>query len=258
MLRTLIAAIVVALAVVPAASAAVVPQDFGPAAQGVPIVGSDAHLPPLAATSPFDAGPIVGEEIIKFRQSGGYQADIRGVNARARAFVNTWLTEKCGEHATVAQVRGCRAMLVSDIDDTLISWYSFYANPAIDFQYVSIAEAAAKYACTPPAIKQTVATLQYAESRGVAVTLMTGRSEAERATTIGCLQRIGVTGYRNLILRSPAEAKLSAQDYKAKHRRQLEQAGWNIMLSIGDQPSDMLGGYTDSGFLLPNPMYLIP
>ena len=43
-----------------------------------------------------------------------------------------------------------------------------------------------------------------------------------------------------------------------RRRRQLEQAGWNIMLSIGDQPSDMLGGYTDSGFLLPNPMYLIP
>lgn len=257
MLRALIA-LVVALALTPAASAAVVQQDFGSAAQGAPIVGSDAHLPPLAATSPFDAGPIVGDEIIAFRASGGYQADIRGVNARARAYIRTWLDEQCGVNATVAQVRGCRAMLVSDIDDTLISWYSFYADPAIDFQYVSIAEAAAKEGCTPPAIKQTIALLAYAQARGVAVALMSGRKEAERATTVACLDRVGVTGYRKLILRAPAEAKLSAQDYKSQRRRQLEQAGWNIMLSIGDQPSDMLGGSTDAGFLLPNPMYLIP
>ena len=258
MLRPLLAAVVLALAVVPAASAAVVPQDFGAAAQGVPIVGSDAHLPPLAAASVYDAGPIVGDEIIEFRESGGYQADIRGVNSRARAYIKSWLDEQCGANATVAQVRGCRAMIVSDIDDTLISWYSFYADPAIDFQYVSVAEAAAKEGCTPPAIKQTVALLQYAQSRGVAVVLMTGRKEAERATTNACMKRIGFTGYRQLILRSPAEARLSAQDYKSGHRRQLEQAGWNIMLSIGDQPSDMLGGSTDAGFLLPNPMYMIP
>ncbi|MGI9186516.1 MAG: HAD family acid phosphatase [Gaiellales bacterium] len=258
MLRTLIAAVVLALIVVPAASAAVVPQYFGSAAQGVPIIGSDAHLPPLAATGPFDAGPIVGDEIIKFRESGGYQADIRGVNSRARAYLKTWLDEQCGVNATVAQVRACHAMIVSDIDDTLISWYAYYADPAIDFQYVSISEAAAKQGCTPPAIKQTVALLQYAQSRGVAVTLMSGRTEGERATTVGCMQRIGFTGYRTLILRSPAEAKLSAQDYKSRHRRQLEQAGWSIAFSIGDQPSDMLGGSTDAGFLLPNPMYLIP
>lgn len=258
MIRALIVAIALALVAVPAASAAVVAQDFGPAAEGVPIVGSNAHLPPLDATGVFDAGPIVGDEIIALRKAGGYQADIRGVNARARAYINTWLADRCGENATVAQVRRCRAMIVSDIDDTLISWYSFYADPAIDFQYVSIAEAAAKEACSPPAIKQTVATLQYAQSRGVAIALMSGRTEAERATTIGCMQRIGITGFRKLILRSPAEAKLSAQDYKSQNRRLLEEAGWSIMLSIGDQPSDMLGGYADHGFLLPNPMYMIP
>ena len=77
MIRALIVAIALALVAVPAASAAVVAQDFGPAAEGVPIVGSNAHLPPLDATGVFDAGPIVGDEIIAFRKAGGYQADIR-------------------------------------------------------------------------------------------------------------------------------------------------------------------------------------
>jgi hypothetical protein len=257
-LRALLIGIALLAILVPCAPAAVTTQDFGAAAEGAPIVGSDAHLPPLSAAHPYDAGPVVGSEIIAFRQSGGYQADIRAVNARARAYVTTWIDRHCGPQADAAQVRGCRAMLVSDIDDTLISWYSHYANPAIDFQYNPTAESIAKAGCTPPAIRQTVALVQYAQQRGVTVALMSGRTNAERAATTACLDRIGITGYRYLILRSPAEAKLSAQDYKSHRRQLLERAGWRIMLSIGDQPSDMLGGSTDAGFLLPNPMYLIP
>ena len=258
MLRALIAALLIAVAAAPAASAAVVTQDFGAAAHGAPIVGSDAHLPPLSAATPYDAGPVVGDEIIAFRQSGGYQADIRGVDARARSFVDSWIDAHCGPHANAARVRGCRAMLVSDIDDTLISWYAHYASPAIDFQYVPTAESIAKAGCTPPAIHQTVALLHYAQSRGVTIALMSGRTTAERTATIRCLDLIDVTGYRYLILRTPSEAHIPALDYKSNRRRLLERAGWRIMLSIGDQPSDLLGGYTDSGFLLPNPMYLIP
>ncbi|MFM7245985.1 MAG: HAD family acid phosphatase [Actinomycetota bacterium] len=51
---------------------------------------------------------------------------------------------------------------------------------------------------------------------------------------------------------------MTAAVYKAQRRQILERAGWQIALSIGDQVSDMTGGYADAGFLLPNPVYFIP
>ena len=109
-----------------------------------------------------------------------------------------------------------------------------------------------------PTIAQTIAFLQYAQRRGVALALMTGRHTAQRAVTAACVEQRGITGYRYLILRPPAESSLTAAVYKAQRRQILERAGWEIALSIGDQVSDMTGGYADAGFLLPNPMYFIP
>ncbi len=45
---------------------------------------------------------------------------------------------------------------------------------------------------------------------------------------------------------------------KAQVRRQLVKQGWKIGPSIGDQISDMAGGYLTHGFLLPNPMHYLP
>ena len=46
--------------------------------------------------------------------------------------------------------------------------------------------------------------------------------------------------------------------YKARDRAKLQQAGYRIGTSIGDQVSDMAGGPLKSGLLLPNPIYLFP
>ena len=34
--------------------------------------------------------------------------------------------------------------------------------------------------------------------------------------------------------------------------------GYDILVNVGDQRSDLTGGYARRGFKLPNPMYLIP
>ena len=68
----------------------------------------------------------------------------------------------------------------------------------------------------------------------------------------------GVTGVKQLILRSPQDEALTAAVYKSRARAGLEKKGWKIALSLGDQVSDMSLGHADAGFLLPNPMYFIP
>ena len=257
-LRIVLLAIVALALAAPAAPAAVVQYQYGAIDHGMAITGSDQHLPPLAAPAAYMVPQTLGPSVVALRQSGGYTADIRDTVAQARVYLDRWLDQRCGPHASVAKVQRCHAMIVSDIDDTIVSWYPFYRQETVDWQYLPAAEAVWMANCTNPAIAQTVALLKHAHARGVELAMITGRKVPDRAATATCLARLGLGDYRYLILRTPAEYDLTAAVYKAQRRQLLERAGWQIALSIGDQVSDMTGGYADHGFLLPNPMYFIP
>jgi acid phosphatase len=34
--------------------------------------------------------------------------------------------------------------------------------------------------------------------------------------------------------------------------------GYTVLASVGDQPSDLAGGYAERSFLMPNPFYRLP
>jgi HAD superfamily, subfamily IIIB (Acid phosphatase) len=50
----------------------------------------------------------------------------------------------------------------------------------------------------------------------------------------------------------------SAADFKAPERRRITERGYTIVLALGDQESDLLGGYAERTFKLPNPVYYLP
>ena len=51
----------------------------------------------------------------------------------------------------------------------------------------------------------------------------------------------------------------SAADFKAPEREWIEgKLGYTIVVNVGDQWSDLAGGYSEGGFKLPNPFYHIP
>ena len=57
----------------------------------------------------------------------------------------------------------------------------------------------------------------------------------------------------------PPGAKFaSATDFKTPVRAAIETDGYTIIANIGDQPSDLLGGFAERIFLLPNPFYRVP
>ena len=254
-----IAASAAALVALPATSmGAVVQMTYGGASAGTPITGSNQHLPPLSAPAMYPVGPGLGPSVAAFRQSGGYTADINGTVSRARGYLSHWLDDTCGKKATVAKVRKCKAMVVSDIDDTVLSWYDLYASPEGNWGPSPAVASAFIQSCTGPPITPSVAFLNQARKRGVALVLITGRKEADRAPTAACMPKIGLSGFEQLILRQPSQDALTAEAFKSAERKKLERKGWKIALSIGDQVSDMSGGYADAGFLLPNPMYFIP
>jgi putative acid phosphatase of HAD superfamily subfamily IIIB len=61
-----------------------------------------------------------------------------------------------------------------------------------------------------------------------------------------------------VILLPEGEKFASAADFKAPERRKLTLAGYRILLSMGDQESDLSGGYAERTFKLPNPVYYLP
>lgn len=153
--------------------------------------------------------------------------------------------------------RGRKPALVLDIDETSLSNYAellqadFAYNPRQWDAWVRRAEA--------PAIPGTLRLYRIARQRGVAVFFITGRPESERRATEENLRRDGYTQWAGLIMRSPAQAKLPAQVYKAAARKKIQECGYRIVVNVGDQRSDLDGQpAAEFSVKLPDPFYYIP
>lgn len=159
-----------------------------------------------------------------------------------------------------------RPAMVLDVDETALdNWLEIKRN---DFGYI------VKGACTlepgtscgalawnesgkAPAVKATLALFEAARSNGVAVFFITGRHEAERAATEANLRAAGYEGWAGLIMRPDGWSTPSAANFKAPERARLVREGYTIIANVGDQPSDLAGGYAQRSFLMPNPFYRI-
>jgi phosphoglycolate phosphatase-like HAD superfamily hydrolase len=251
--RTLAISVVIVVALAAPAQAAVVPVDPGPIAAGRPILGTTQNLPPLGSTGTYDSGPGFSDVITAYYESGAALKDQEAIAKRAQSWILGWIDRECG-----GKPKSCKAMVVFDIDETLLSAYALYSTATPPFSYNSAASNAFDESCSNTAIKPTIALYQRLKKAGVAIALVTGRDENLRSATEQCLRERGVTGWTALRLRLPAEQNLSAADYKFGVRTTFEKSGYRIVASIGDQVSDMSRGALIRGFLLPNAMYFIP
>ncbi|WP_334174824.1 HAD family acid phosphatase [Pseudoxanthobacter sp.] len=98
----------------------------------------------------------------------------------------------------------------------------------------------------------------FARASDVAVFFISGRPESLREKTEANLKAAGYTDYQGLTLVPDGRTFASAVDYKAPARAAIEAQGYVIVLSVGDQYSDLLGGHAANTVKLPNPFYFIP
>jgi len=147
--------------------------------------------------------------------------------------------------------------LVLDIDETALSNYKEMA--AEDYGYVPGAFDAWEDSAQATAIAGTLRLYQEAQRLGVTVFFITGRGEAHRAATEQNLKSQGYTSFAGLTLRSAAQAKESTVEYKSNARKAIADAGYRIILNVGDQFSDLKGlPVAEFSVKLPNPFYYIP
>jgi len=145
--------------------------------------------------------------------------------------------------------------IVLDIDETSLSNYSALA--ATSFKGATAALTTSLFAATSPAIDPTLELFDDARSQKVSVFFITGRPDLQvvRDRTEENLTSAGYSGWKELVLK-PSDAP-GTRDYKSAARAAIEDDGYRIVLNVGDQDSDLKGGYADKAYKLPNPFYFI-
>jgi hypothetical protein len=92
----------------------------------------------------------------------------------------------------------------------------------------------------------------------MALFLITCRPESQRNATERNLRAAGYPAWTGLYMEPDRAVFASAADFKAPKRREIVERGYTIVLNMGDQLSDLEGGYARRTFKLPNPFYWIP
>jgi predicted secreted acid phosphatase len=189
--------------------------------------------------------PASPAQIRAYHDSGEWKSDTTKQVKKAKAYVKGWL----GSHT---KPRAKKPAIVLDIDDTSLSLYK--CAEARDFEDASLCAVQSDL----PAIPQVRSLYKYARAQKVAVFFITGRPEPLRDLSAKNLKAAGYTGKLNLTLKPTSYKDESVIPYKAGARKKIERRGYRILANLGDQRSDLKGGYSLRSYKLPNPMYFTP
>jgi len=178
---------------------------------------------------------------------GCYAADLTAQTSRA-AFLLDVVVD--------AAKKGEKIALVLDIDETSLS--NMPNMEADDYGFIAadfnnwVMEAKA------PAIPGTLALYNEARKLGVAVFFITGRDESQREATVKNLKFAGYEGWSGLALRTKDQYPTTIA-YKSAERAKIKAAGYRLVMSMGDQLSDLDGdSQAEISVKLPNPFYYLP
>lgn len=188
------------------------------------------------------------QNLVKYHDSGDYLHEFEQVIKTAKLYLAQKIKKNQSEHKKLA--------LVLDIDETSLSNYQ-YMKPR-DFggtlkqfnQDIERGDA--------PALEPTLKLYNYAKKNHMAVFFVTGRKENQRQITSHNLKKAGYSAWDGLYLKPNDYHQKSIIPYKSKARKEIASRGYTIVESIGDQNSDIEGGYSEKGFKLPNPYYYLP
>lgn len=187
---------------------------------------------------------VIKSQLASYVRSGQYNREITEVAKAA----HDWIESRAARVAP-----GEKLAAVFDIDETALSNLS----NMVDCDFCSVGLQSKFYpAGRDPAIPQVRDLYNFAKSKGVAVILLTGRYESSRDVTIANLQNAGYSGWNDLLMRLNGNAD-PARIMKAGIRAGIERKGYRIVMNIGDQLSDLSGGYSERTYKLPNPFYFV-
>ncbi len=179
---------------------------------------------------------------MRYYESGEYERDVTAVAERAKKFIR--------QRARTGQTN---LVIVLDVDDTALSDWNYMRSIDFGFEqghfenWVARAEA--------PPIQPILELCRESERLGVEVFFVTGRDEHLREPTERNLRLVGFTKFAGLFMRPASGSGTSTAAFKASIRHQLTASGKFVIANIGDQQSDLDGGFAERVFKIPNPFY---
>jgi predicted secreted acid phosphatase len=202
-----------------------------------------AAVPAFAATTPTGK---TADQIRAFYDSGDWNRAVKKQATKAKAYL---IKRTHGRHAAK------KPALVLDIDETSLDNYPCL-NQGGGIPYSAVPYAVCVVAYDAPAVKPVRSLFKLAKDLKVKVFFITGRPEQIRAGTLQNLKAAGYRGKYELILQPAGYNDPSTVPYKSGARQQIEKRGFTIVANVGDQQSDLTGGYSERTYKLPNPIYL--
>jgi len=179
---------------------------------------------------------------------------------------------------------GTQPAIILDVDDTTLATWNY--EVASNWAYNPVTNATYVTGELFPPVPGMVQTVTAAAAEGYAIFYLTGRPAVQEAATLGNLTSNGVgvdAGYpapttlsngEDGLFTKPAVAdypdylkaacsgdpngSCTTAHYKTATRAHIESLGYDIVANFGDQYSDLVGGYADKTFKLPNPNYFLP
>ncbi|MFY7698109.1 MAG: HAD family acid phosphatase [Legionella sp.] len=188
-------------------------------------------------------------QVKQYHDSGEYYRELQQAIMQAHKDIIT-LAE-----ANQKLAKPQKLALVLDIDETSLTNYQkmiarkFMGDPKIWHKEIMAADA--------PAIKPMLELYNDALKHGIAVFFVTGRNTTERKATEQNLALAGYKGWSDIYFRPLDYHYGSIAQFKTQARANISKKGYTIIASIGDQLSDLTGGYARKLVKLPNPFYYI-
>lgn len=184
------------------------------------------------------------QSVISSHEDGSYEREIAETVEQAKAYIDR--RTKSGSS---------KLAIIFDVDETLLSNYG-YLHKQTDFGYIPDLWDRWVSSADAPALLPVCDLFNYAREKKVTPFIITGRSEANREATVKNLERAGCGKFKKLYMKN-RQSPATAAEYKSQIRRLISESGYQIIVNIGDQLSDLSGGYSEKTFKLPNRMYFI-
>ena len=185
------------------------------------------------------------QALIQYHDSGRYDQDIGRVADRALKYIPKRAAS--GEK---------NLAVVLDIDETALSTWSRLRQDDFarkDTMFVQWAQTN-----SAPAIGPVLEIYRESKRLGLKVFFISGRRTFLAQRTEETLKAAGYTDPDGIYFRPEADTEKSLVPFKSGARRQISEQGYKIIANVGDQESDLAGGYAERTFKLPNPFYYTP
>ena len=184
---------------------------------------------------------IYTKDIRDYVKKGQYDKDLEMLVEKAKRYVNYELLTNKNNKAVII-----------DIDETILSNLPYISKQI----HLNDVEKLNRWQMTAQciAIQPILGLYQWLMKQDLNIYFVTARPLDLKAATIENFKKLNIP-YSQIIFRDPIKWPIP-KEFKIAMRKNIVNNNYDIILNVGDQPTDFEGGYWKRALKVPNPFYI--